>query len=135
VAAVSRCASARHVVPDPLSNPSGFTAAVSSIVRETAADYVLPITEASILALRGETASPPVMSPSLQAFERIRDKELVLRVAADLGVAVPHQVVVHCAADAPDLVPLRFPLVVKPARSVAGGPSARVKSSVFYAAD
>jgi predicted ATP-grasp superfamily ATP-dependent carboligase len=69
-------------------------------------------------------------------FHAISDKRRVLAAAAELGLAVPDQRVLECREDATllDASELRFPLVLKPSRSV-GGDDARVKLSVRHARD
>jgi predicted ATP-grasp superfamily ATP-dependent carboligase len=81
---------------------------------------------------------PGVVIPFVTAeqFARISDKQAVLEAAQRVGVAIPEQTVVDDAtmASALDLDTLRYPIVVKPARSVAGESSARAKFSVVHAA-
>jgi len=74
---------------------------------------------------------------SSEQFRRICDKATVLRAASSLGIATPSQrTITHpddrarLSADA-----LRFPLVVKPARSVSDGARARIKSGATHVAD
>src|SRR5690606_10262657 len=135
LATVSRFAQRKHLVPNPLADPRGYAVACAAIAREAAVDFVLPVTESSILALHESCEALPLLAPALEAFDRIRDKELVLECAQALGIATPRQVVVRNPGDASGLECLRFPVVIKPSRSIGGSGTTRTKSSVSYAND
>jgi predicted ATP-grasp superfamily ATP-dependent carboligase len=99
---------------------------VSDLVRDRSVEIVLPITEAALLALLAEPgAVAPAMIPfpDLATFQAVSDKARVMEAARAVGIAVPAQVVVASAAEAPGLLPARAdtPLVLKPARSVRDG--------------
>jgi predicted ATP-grasp superfamily ATP-dependent carboligase len=73
--------------------------------------------------------------PTLDSFRKASDKAHVTALAATMGMAVPQQVVVdtHSALAALDLGSLTYPVVLKPARSVAGDGLHRTKLAVAYA--
>ena len=75
--------------------------------------------------------------PPLPVFRAVCDKRRVLEAAAGAGIAVPRQVVVARPEDRGAVGPasLRFPVVLKPARSVAGDEGARTKAPAAHAAD
>jgi predicted ATP-grasp superfamily ATP-dependent carboligase len=136
LAGVSRYAAASVHVPDPLTRAAEFTSAIAATVSEHAARVVVPVTEPASLALlgAGELLHGAVIAgPSLDAFRAISDKERMLAVAREVGLAIPAQLSLSGREDATDaaLDGLRFPVVLKPTRSVRGGSI----HSVSYAAD
>jgi predicted ATP-grasp superfamily ATP-dependent carboligase len=137
LAGASRYAAADHQVPDPLREPEGFVAAVAGITRAVGARLVLPVTEAAILALlpaRGRLPPAHLPLPPLESFRWMTDKARVLVAASALGIAIPDQRRIETPAElaAADVA---FPVVVKPARSVAVHEGERIKVGVRYAAD
>jgi predicted ATP-grasp superfamily ATP-dependent carboligase len=98
---------------------------VRVIVQETGIDVVIPISEASLLAIlpiRDQLAAQ-LPFPDIETFRAICHKGIVLDRAQNVGIAIPAQYTI-ASADMLDAVPydtLPYPLVVKPARSVAEG--------------
>lgn len=141
LAGASRFAAEEARVPDPLSAPAEYVDAVVELTSRWHVDVLLPISEESLLALLPAAARMPAVRipfPPLDVFRSAADKAHVTALAASLGIAVPDQVVVHTRDEVPRLLgstSLSFPLVVKPARSVADTTSARTKLGVTYAAD
>ena len=139
LAGSSRYASQSVRVPDPLAEPDDFAAAIQAALRERPVQVVLPITEAAILALLKvrESLDAAIPFPSAEVFRRVSDKAAVMAIAPDVGIAVPEQRLVLSRAEAAGLhgAGLRFPLVLKPARSVAEGVAGRVKLGVLHVAD
>jgi predicted ATP-grasp superfamily ATP-dependent carboligase len=138
LAGASRFARDRALVPDPLTAPAAYADALHRLVGALDIDVLLPMSEASLMALlpERERLGPVALPfPSAAAFERIRDKAEVLEAARRLGIGVPAQRVAACAAEAPDPATLRFPVVLKPARSVIDAGGGRAKSAVAHAAD
>jgi len=74
---------------------------------------------------------------SAQAFLAISDKEAVMKAAAACGLRVPAQVVLTAPSDVEQLneSELCFPVVVKPARSVARSNGKQFKVGVKHCAD
>lgn len=135
----SRYAASESGVPDPLGAPDRYAEAVGECVRDTGAALLLPITEASLLALlprRATLGDARIPCPDFERVARICDKAAVLETAARLGLHVPVQRVLHRSADLSDAdaATLPFPVVVKPARSVAGTGNRRMQLGVTYAA-
>jgi predicted ATP-grasp superfamily ATP-dependent carboligase len=126
LAKASRFAAARETIANPFLAPETFTDDVARLVRAWHADVVVPVAEQSHLALlpRRERLAPAVVAAgSADAFLRASDKDAVLATASRLGLHVPRQVIVAgpgAASQGPS-DPLEFPVVLKPARSVAGG--------------
>jgi predicted ATP-grasp superfamily ATP-dependent carboligase len=138
LAGASRYALGEAAVPDPLQGEREYVAAIAALLDRWNVDLLLPITEASMLAVLGSAAAFEGVClplPSLQAFRSISDKARVLEAARSLGIAVPAQFTLHHRAELPAerSHPLNFPLVLKPARSVVGSSSGRIKLGVRYA--
>jgi predicted ATP-grasp superfamily ATP-dependent carboligase len=96
---------------------------------DAALDVVLPARG----KLEGLGATIPFAD--FESYTSISDKRIVLERGAGIGIAVPEQITVPCteALDTLDLAALRWPMVVKPSRSVAGSGGARLKTEVRYA--
>lgn len=140
----SKYATREFVVPSALDSPDAYADAVAAAAAEANADLVLPVSEPSVLALLPvrDSMRATIPMPSIECFRAICDKSAVLAAAERRGLAVPRQVTLDSAADgAAHDWSGRFPLVIKPIRSVvqAGGQAAdresgsRSKTSVVYA--
>ncbi len=140
LAGASRYAAEDLRVPDPLTEPRAFAQAIAEITADRATDVLLPIGEASLLAvleLDKRVGKCQLPFPSLAKVRAISDKARVLAAARDVGIATPEQFSLACAADAAALAPerSRFPLVLKPARSIGDEPRERRQLRVRHAAD
>lgn len=141
LAGASRFAWSDWQVGDPLSDPLEFAKRVSTLAMRLQADVVLPVSEASVLAVLAhrdlfEFATVPY--PDLATFRRVCDKSAVLATASELGIATPAQRVVTKQAEIHDILDrgeLLFPVVVKPARSVITVGARREKVGVSYASN
>ena len=101
---------------------------------------LLPIADDSLMPiLETREQFPGVTIPfaTLDQYRRISDKATVLQAASELGIAVPEQRVVEAGSSARDLdlESFRFPVVLKPTRSVVDVGEARAKVGVSHAAD
>lgn len=134
LAGSSRYATASLRLPDPLSQPAAFAQGVQRIVREHGIRLVFPTTEEAILALLPirDTLGALLPLPDAERFVEINDKAALLRLATTLGIAVPTQRVVE-SPSAPLPTELRFPVVVKPSRSVPLGDANRHKLAAAHA--
>jgi predicted ATP-grasp superfamily ATP-dependent carboligase len=133
----SRQAASETAQPDPLNSGAAYARAVAALAHQVGATVVIPAAEPSTLALLehrtllGETVLP---TSDLEHFRRASDKESVLALAATLGIDVPRQWRVSGDPLEHRAIPDgEFPLVVKPARSVAGAEGSRQKVGVRYA--
>ncbi len=138
LAGASRHSAGEHVVPSPLSAPSEFVDAIVDLAGREQIDVLLPMTDASNLALLAARDRFPdvcLPAPNLDAFRRISDKVSVAEAASNLGLELPRQRVLRTPDGASQYVDheLRFPIVVKPARSVTDGGRGREKLGVRYA--
>jgi predicted ATP-grasp superfamily ATP-dependent carboligase len=74
-----------------------------------------------VLELRASRPGLKIAFPDLETYEQVSDKARLTEVARDLGVPVPSQVVIRepggAAPGDPAVGGLRWPLIVKPARS------------------
>lgn len=140
LAGASRYAHRRVLTPSALDAPESFVDAIDGVVRREAVDLLLPITDASLLAVLGAQGRFPttvVPFASIDQFRRISDKSALLKIAQRVGIAVPDQHTLGTPASLAslNLEGIRFPVVVKPARSVAEHGAGRVKLGVSHAAD
>ncbi len=136
IAGASRYATSAFVLPDPLHAPEDFLQALAEASKRLAADVVIPVTEASLLAVLGhrDRIHGVLPFPDDVAFRDVCDKGRVLGAAHRHGIEAPSQLVLDCLADLDAIAAeLRFPLVVKPFRSVVGSGADRTKTSVLYA--
>jgi len=121
-----------------LTSPDSFIAGVERLLRGLNIDLLLPITEASLLALLPERERLRVCIPFADdgAVRAISDKAHLLQAAPPLGIAIPEQRVVRHAGEWDALLRggFAFPVVLKPARSVAELNGRRIKLEVRHAA-
>jgi predicted ATP-grasp superfamily ATP-dependent carboligase len=133
----SRHAAADLMVPHPAAAPAAHGAAVRSLAEQHRVDVVIPISEASLLAVlpfrdRIDAAIP---FPDLDTFRAACNKKRVLEAARALGIRVPRQWEIGAPELPPDL-DVRKPLVLKPARSVyTAADGTRGKVGVRWAGD
>jgi predicted ATP-grasp superfamily ATP-dependent carboligase len=138
IAGASRYSSGNHAVADPLRHSELFLSDLERVAAATRADVLIPISEASLLVVlpKREQFSCAIPFADANAFDRVCDKQAVLQMARTHGIAVPGQAVVAKAADISLLDDsLRFPLVLKPSRSVAGQDGKRIRAGVAYASN
>jgi predicted ATP-grasp superfamily ATP-dependent carboligase len=139
LAAASRFAESEHVVASALTDAARFVDDVHATVVQNDIDTLIPMTEPALLALlpRRERFSDVLIPfPSAETFAAISDKQAVLEAAQRAGIAIPAQTILSApsATDELDFAALKFPVVVKPARSVSTGSGDRLKLSVQHAA-
>jgi predicted ATP-grasp superfamily ATP-dependent carboligase len=137
LAGASRSATGRVVVPSPLGEPAAFAEAIASHATADDIAITIPTTEASALALLGapERMAGIPMS-DLATFRALSDKAALRDRALTAGLAFPTQCVARDVGDARRLAAgLRYPVVLKPSRSVGESNGERVKISVAHAAD
>lgn len=139
LAAGSRHSRGEIVLPSALADPARFSQAVAEAVRTLGVDGVIPVAEASLLALiewRDLLGDAILPFPSLAIARRVFDKEGVLAAARSLGIAVPAQIELRHRSDVARLLadPPPMPVVLKPARSVGDDTVGRHKLSVRHVA-
>lgn len=136
LAGASRYAVDAACLEDPLVQPNSYLSSVVDLVDSWEIDVVLPVTDASLLALLGhdERLRPAhLLAPPKESYLRISDKARVTNVAREIGIAVPQQVTVTEPGEIASVEDkIRFPAVVKPSRSVAGDGEGRIRLEVGY---
>ncbi len=140
IAGGSRFVARTATVPNALERPTEFADAIIAVAAAEKAAVVLPIAEQSLLAIlpvRARLSPAIVPFPDAAAFRAVTDKERLLKEASRLGIAIPSQEVLRDvdAVSSIDLSRLRYPIVIKPARSVGERAGVRARFSVAYAAD
>ena len=140
IAGGSRFAARMATVPNALERPTEFADAIIALAAAEEAAVVLPITEQSLLAIlpvRARLFPAIVPFPDAAAFSAVTDKERLLKEASRLGIAIPSQEILSDidAVSSIDTSRLRYPIVIKPARSVGERAGVRARFSVAYAAD
>src|SRR6266550_89873 len=138
IAGSSRYCTSQTTVADPLQSPERFASDLVVLVQNKKADVLLPVSEASLLAVlpRREHFSCVIPFPSADSFYRICDKREVLERAVSHGIAVPMQIVITGGGTQTNLEhAVGFPLALKPSRSVSGPEEARARAGVIYASD
>ena len=102
LAGSSQYSFAEAAVANALDAPEQFVSDVSHLIERWRIDTLIPITEASLLALLPERESLGVLIPWPDAgtFRAISDKKALLATAASLGIAVPRQLVLSSQAEA-----------------------------------
>lgn len=139
IAGASRYCRAEAKIPDALTNPAAYLADLLTLVRTWRVDVLIPVTDASLLTVlsaREHFTGVCIPFPDIQTFRRVADKALVLQSAPQFGIRVPEQLSLP-SPDALKTLPtqsLRFPLVLKPSRSVTENGGPRKKLTVRYAA-
>jgi predicted ATP-grasp superfamily ATP-dependent carboligase len=126
LAGASRYSREEARVADPLRGGGRFADDVLELIDRWKIDVLIPVSEGALLALlpaharMGDVVLP---FPDEATFRRICDKAELLSVAPRVGIAIPEQVKVQTASDARSVDPaaIRYPVVLKPSRSVGEG--------------
>jgi predicted ATP-grasp superfamily ATP-dependent carboligase len=126
-------------VPDASAAPAAFADAVAALAARLGADVLLPVTEASLLAIlprRDEMGVAIPFAPG-ERFSAISDKVRVLEEALRLGIAVPLAIQLDARDAMEDALAgmLHYPLVLKPGRSVRAGAAGATKHDVRHVPD
>lgn len=140
LAGASRFSRAEFAVPDPLLDTAAYVDALVNLVRSERLTIVIPITDASMLAVLGARErfdGARIPFSNVDTFRRISDKAALLDAAPRFGIAIPEQTEIASPTSRRDFDPgkLRYPIVLKPARSVGEYEGRRTKLSVEYAED
>jgi predicted ATP-grasp superfamily ATP-dependent carboligase len=134
----SRHAAGAFQIPDSLTQPLACASRLAEICHEQGAEVAIPVADQTLLAvLENATgfAGVSVPWPDLETVRRVADKALLTNLAPQLGIATPIQHRLERADAATVHDRLRFPLVVKPSRSVARDGGDIYKLSVRHASN
>lgn len=138
LASASRYATGWVPLPNPLENGPAYLEAVVEGIARIRADTLVPLSEAALSTLlpaRHELAGVLFPFADFEAFRHLTDKAAVLAAAPSAGIAAPKQVELTSPAVGREaLETLRFPVVIKPSRSVAGSGATKIKLGVEHAA-
>lgn len=134
----SRYCAREHLVPSPLNDPLAYADRTLQLCSSREFDVVLPISDASLLAIlprRAELRGARLPFPSYEAYQRISDKAHLMTTAEELGLFVPRQTVIEAGMqrEGPVSCGPDFPVVIKPSRSVVTDAGRRKQMGVTYA--
>lgn len=140
IAGSSKYAQTSTLVADSLNNPEAFIKDLAKLAQMVKADVIIPITEPSVMAVLGNLDRlPEIKIPfvDLETFKKISDKAELLRIAPEYGIYTPEQISLNSSEDSKslDLNSVKYPVVIKPGRSIAGNSENRTKLSVVHAAN
>jgi predicted ATP-grasp superfamily ATP-dependent carboligase len=137
LAGASRYATAERAVASSLEDPSAFARDARALISEWRIDVFLPMTEETLNAVfanRAMFADVCIPAAPEEQFRAVSDKHQVLKMAAACGLSVPAQVVLDSPEDAKQLFEngVRFPVVVKPSRSVSQTGEGQIKLGAIH---
>ena len=140
LAGASRFATMDIQTVDPLVEPETFSQALAAILQRHSIECLLPVTESALRPiLRSSHLFRDIVLPfpPHDKFSTASDKRQVMELATSLAVPIPRQVLLTARETAALQLAdgLRFPLVLKPAISVADENGRPVKLSVRHVAD
>jgi predicted ATP-grasp superfamily ATP-dependent carboligase len=124
----SRCVREVLHVSSPENDAATFTREVADVARAQRVAFVLPGTEASLLALarHRSTIETPVAAPDAAVVELATDKVRVLELAQTCGLDIPPSVVGSPASLAARATEVTYPAILKPHRSRVQLPGQRL---------
>ncbi len=140
LAGASRYCRSDFQLPSVLEKPDQFISELSRLLDNQAISILIPVSEGSLRAVlprRNQFSGVTIPFPENEAFEKVSDKEILLRRGKDLGLAVPEQWSCDSHREIDTVISSvnRYPAVLKPARSVGGEEGSQQKFGVSYAAD
>lgn len=125
--------------PNPLTQTELFIEWLQQHCQAQHYDLVIPVTERSLVPisnLREKLAPIPIAMPSADALDIVLDKSRTMAMAAELGVPVPGSVLIGSMDELEAAIgDIRFPVVLKPSRSIGSGDSGASQLQVSYAFD
>jgi protein-tyrosine-phosphatase/predicted ATP-grasp superfamily ATP-dependent carboligase len=135
----SRAVDETHTYPDPLSDEPGFISWLVAHTRATPYDLVIPVTERSLVPAsrqRDAFAHVQLAMPSRRSLDLVLDKEQTVALARQVEVPVPGGVAVASLDELAGCLPgLKYPVVIKPARSLGSNEHGLSQLKVSYAFD
>ncbi len=137
LAGASRYCSESFTYPSPASHLEGFLATVKTECSQRGIGMILPMTELStstVLRYGEEFKSLTVPFAELKAFEAVTDKWRLFKLAQQLNLSIPKTQFVTDISSLGDISQaLKFPVVLKPHRSMIASRGRWIATSVQYA--
>ncbi len=125
--------------PDPLAVPDAFVDWLLEHLRTTAYDLVIPVTERTLVVLsdrRERLSHINIAMPEAASLEVALDKAQTLELADRVGVPRPLGITLTSLDELGGLKKsLKFPVVLKPARSIGSAAGGASQLQVSYAFD
>jgi predicted ATP-grasp superfamily ATP-dependent carboligase len=139
LAGASKFCRGEEAVPDAGDRAEAYADRIRQLCREHRIDVLIPVTDAAIEAVlpsAAELAPTRIPLPPYEVYHAISDKRGLMERARELGVPTPPELELPDAATPVDEAALpRFPVVVKPARSVVNTGEEQIHTSVAHAVD
>ncbi len=123
LAAVSRSARFSFCSPNPFAQSAAYRDWLLRLVDRLRPDFLLPVTNISLelaLSVEDELRTKTILPfVSRDTFERVADKDRLIRLANELGVKTPRTLLLRSESDLnlPELAGFTFPAVLKPLSS------------------
>ena len=125
--------------PDPLQSTNLFVEWLLAHVESKEYDLVVPVTERVVVPLSRNIekfSRVKIALPSRESLEVALDKSRTLALAKKVGVPYPHSVTVSTVEQlSTAAATLKFPVVIKPSRSIAVAAAGSSQLQVSYAFD
>lgn len=135
----SSCVRDVYQYPDPLSAPDAFVEWLLEHTRTHQYDLVVPVTERTMVALsqrRERLSSVKIAMPAARSLEIALDKSQTLALADRVDVPRPLGITLTDLHELAELKKsLKFPVVLKPARSIGSAAGGASQLQVSYAFD
>lgn len=139
LASFSRGIASCFQYPDPLLTEKAFLDWLVAHLDVHPCDLIIPVTERTLIPLsshRHRFAHQRIAMADADALNRVLDKAETFKLAERLGIATPRSVYLSEIGQVEGLGDtLSYPVVVKPARSIAAQEGGYAKRNVSYAAD
>lgn len=138
ICSVSRFPSRSFVYPSPLSSTNEFLKVIQRECWDQHVDILLPMTEITThLILRARALLQPscrLPFPDFSSFDIVSDKIKLLTLARELNIPIPETYFIEKCGDLESVKEqLRYPIVLKPARSRVFSENGWVIAGVRYA--
>lgn len=127
------------IYPDPLTEESAFVEWLAGHTSAFAYDLVIPVTERSLVPVSNQREAlghVRIAMPSRNSLDLVLDKEQTMALAAQLGVPIPGGVAIASLDElSGQLAGLKYPVVLKPVRSLGSDEHGLSQLKVGYAFD
>lgn len=133
LAGSSRYCESSFVYPSPWRAPQDFVNCILEYAHSKGAPLAFPMTDVAVELLGEQSLTVPI--PSLAQYHALSDKYRLMRWAREAGIPIPDTHFVQNADDVERIVQdiERWPVVVKPGRSLVRTSRGWEKTSVRYA--